>query len=463
MRPRVWNKSLDFGHQLFFLLILLILGIPLVGGSFKGTQPHFRSRVYRFNSLNSIKKTLYTDTVTTEHYNVTFNVNTNFNLNNGEMLIFNQCRSEFEVQINFYGNGSLLFVNSEFYYNLYDDFLDIVIMNCTVAFTKINGNCQALLTKSIFQHYLANDDTTTKLFHCNAQKIYAGYPDSTGFTGTMIKASSWAKIIMMGNESQLFVNLYTTGLAGIIWYIRNPWESENPQVPILDGNVSMDFYIEGFIRSENVTVQFYVDETLEQEFEVDSYNTWGNWYIESYLNITKYPVGNHTLKLFVNGSLTHNGVYLPLEFVNIHKISLPQIVYPNRRWEKLSGVVTVDWQTSLDSHNHDLSYSLYVQRLGYAWELLAKNLTFTTYEWDTSSFVYDMYILKVVTECSEGLLMESETSSVFTIENIGNGPPPSTEPSNIDILPEWTIRFGLFVSIVVILLSSSYYFAKKRR
>jgi hypothetical protein len=392
-----------------------------------------------------------------------------FSLNNGEMLIFKQCRSEFGVQIDFYGNGSLLVINSTFYYNLYNDFLDITITSSTVAFTEIKGNSRALLINSTFQHYLADGDTTSKLFHCNPRNLHTSYPDGSGYLLTMIKASGWAKIIMMGDESELFVNGFEAAWpAGIIWYIRNPWESEDPQVPILDGNVLMDFYVEGFnphstSHPDNVTVQLYVDDTVDQEFEVYSHNeTWQNWYIESHLDITTYPLGNHTLKLFVNGSLTHNWVYLPAEFVNIHQISLPQFVYPKTSWDTLSGTVNVVWQPSLDSHNHDLTYSLYVQRLGYSWQPIMENLTHTTFEWDTTPFVDDVYQLKVVVECTEGLIGESELSPLFTIKNVGNGATSSTTLAPPTPWPEWTIRFGLVLGILVVLFVSLY-FAKKRR
>jgi parallel beta-helix repeat protein len=104
--------------------------------------------------------------------------------------------------------------------------------------------------------------------------------------------------------------------------------------------------------------------------------------------------------------------------VSIHQfVTRPIILYPNGG-ETLNETVVIQWTAAVDSHSHTMVYSLYYSRdSGLTWRIIVSDLTGTSYEWDTSR-VGSSYtgLIKVVATCSEGLMSEDISDSIFILE-----------------------------------------------
>ena len=102
-----------------------------------------------------------------------------------------------------------------------------------------------------------------------------------------------------------------------------------------------------------------------------------------------------------------------------HTIAVPTIISPNGG-EVFSFRVFIGWEDSLDSWNHEVTYSVYYSSDGGgSWTLVDEMLNSTEYTW----FSYEVpdgsnYMVRVVATCSDGLSAEDASDGVFTIDNM---------------------------------------------
>jgi parallel beta-helix repeat protein len=152
--------------------------------------------------------------------------------------------------------------------------------------------------------------------------------------------------------------------------------------------------------------------TLKNIFE---YNYWNDWIVpDNDLNrIVDQPYS-------LDGPANNQDLYpLTVPYSQyVHKLTDPFIQYPNGG-ETLSDIITIQWTSSIDSWDHNVSYTLYYSKdNGTTWILLQADLTKTSYEWDTNTVADGTeFFIYVVTNCSEGLLSSDYSNSQFLIEN----------------------------------------------
>ncbi|MFX0124333.1 MAG: nitrous oxide reductase family maturation protein NosD, partial [Candidatus Hodarchaeota archaeon] len=105
------------------------------------------------------------------------------------------------------------------------------------------------------------------------------------------------------------------------------------------------------------------------------------------------------------------------ETMDMHLISRPRLLYPNGG-ETLSDTIIVQWARSTDFWGHTISYDLYYSvNNGETWNLMDSKISNLTYLWDTTTINDGIYLIKVVTICSEGLQVEDISDAPFTIHN----------------------------------------------
>ncbi|MHA1971558.1 MAG: NosD domain-containing protein [Candidatus Hodarchaeales archaeon] len=98
-----------------------------------------------------------------------------------------------------------------------------------------------------------------------------------------------------------------------------------------------------------------------------------------------------------------------------HFLTEPQITYPNSG-ETIRGNVTVVWLSSVDSLNHNITYTLVYQEINDStWLVLAENISTTSYTFDTLALSDGSYNLRVIAYCSNNL--SSFTDVAITIQN----------------------------------------------
>ena len=100
-----------------------------------------------------------------------------------------------------------------------------------------------------------------------------------------------------------------------------------------------------------------------------------------------------------------------------HTLSSPVVLTPTLD-EIINGTVMISWQLSNDSLNHTVSYTiLYSSDDGHTWKQLVKDLTNTSYMWDTT-LMEDGAIYKIKIISSDNLSLSNESiSETFSIRN----------------------------------------------
>ncbi|MHA2095932.1 MAG: right-handed parallel beta-helix repeat-containing protein [Candidatus Hodarchaeales archaeon] len=99
-----------------------------------------------------------------------------------------------------------------------------------------------------------------------------------------------------------------------------------------------------------------------------------------------------------------------------HLLHAPKILFPNGG-ETINGPVTIVWMAAVDSHMHQTTYDLLVSsEHDVNWLLLASNITFTTYVWNSSTVISGSnYVIKVIAYCNEGITSEDISDGTFRI------------------------------------------------
>ena len=162
-------------------------------------------------------------------------------------------------------------------------------------------------------------------------------------------------------------------------------------------------------------------------------------------NTTEYPNGNqYILKLYAEDGFGLNVTYYmsgTFTISNIiHELTPINFLFPIGG-ETLNGTITVEWENSSDSLGHTVYYSLYHSpNNGVTWNLLATNLTSTTYVWNTTT-VPDgtQNLLKVEAYDEYGLKVTAVTPQTFIINNTQSGStqtPTHTLSQSVIIYPQ---------------------------
>ncbi|MHA2226398.1 MAG: NosD domain-containing protein [Candidatus Hodarchaeales archaeon] len=83
-----------------------------------------------------------------------------------------------------------------------------------------------------------------------------------------------------------------------------------------------------------------------------------------------------------------------------YQLSVPTVIFPNGG-ERLSGIVTIQWTTSLDTWGHDSIYILsYSIDNGISWIILGADYAITTFDWDTTKIANGTnYLVRINASC----------------------------------------------------------------
>ena len=100
-----------------------------------------------------------------------------------------------------------------------------------------------------------------------------------------------------------------------------------------------------------------------------------------------------------------------------HVLSLPTVIYPNGG-ELINDSLTILWTEATDSYAHSVTYAIsYSFDAGSNWIELSSGETGTSYLWDTAIIPKGSnFLIKVIAECSEGLLSEDISDGAFTLQ-----------------------------------------------
>jgi parallel beta-helix repeat protein len=178
---------------------------------------------------------------------------------------------------------------------------------------------------------------------------------------------------------------------------------------------------------------------------------------------TVAPGTNYKLKILANdsqGLVAESNSTGAFALQNTaHTLSSPAVTYPNGG-EVLSETVTIQWNPAIDSWGNTVTYTIYYSsNNGQTWQLLARDLTATSYPWDTTTVSDgETYRIRVEVEESMGLTAEDTSDSSFSIQNNapttseGDSSAPeesdSDEPSSSNGLMSLLLAGGVLVGSV---------------
>ncbi|MHA2494717.1 MAG: right-handed parallel beta-helix repeat-containing protein [Candidatus Hodarchaeales archaeon] len=185
-----------------------------------------------------------------------------------------------------------------------------------------------------------------------------------------------------------------------------------------------------------------------------------NYTLES---TTVPPDTNYKLKILANDSQglvaesVSSGAFALA--ATAHTLSSPTVTYPNGG-EVLSETVTIQWNAAIDSWGNTVTYTIYYSpNNGQTYQLLVRDLTTTSYEWDTTAVSDgDRHRIRVEAEESMGLTAGDASDGSFSIQNgspitsEGDSSAPdqsdSDEPSNSNGLMSLVLAGGVLVGSI---------------
>jgi parallel beta-helix repeat protein len=292
-----------------------------------------------------------------------------------------------------------------------------VIQNNTVFNSSFNGFLLRYSNSStLIDNYVQNTD---------GEGIVIGYSENNTLIGnSMVNNSMTGCTIGYSSNTTFLSNNIRINLYGCyILSSTNISFSYN----IFENNTEYAIYLHSSEHSSLTRNDFHFNKptggsqsydtqtnpTLKNIFE---YNYWNDWIVpDNDLNRIVDQAYS------IDGSANNQDLYpLTVPYSQyVHKLTDPFVLYPNGG-ETLSDIITIQWTTSIDSWDHNVSYTLYYSKdNGTTWILLQAELTNTSYEWDTNTVADGTeYSIYIVANCSEGLISSDYSNSLFSIENL---------------------------------------------
>ncbi len=310
------------------------------------------------------------------------------------------------------------------YYGLYI----LSLNNCNISRNAIAHN------KNYGIHLNLVDSANISRNDFIKNNVYGSYQayDSKNNNFTLNYWEDWVESGIDSNGDGIFDDPYP--VAGS----SNNNDAHPVASPLYFKEPSLLFPVGGEILNKSVLIQWKVSQdawgqiiTYSLDYSPDNGSTWTN--LISGLTSTNY---NWNLTLVENGvnylvRVTANcsrGILIDAESETTftilnHQLTSPFILYPNGG-EILTGKITIDWETSDDSWDHNITYSVYYSpNNGIDWFLIAMNLNESNYAWETNLYSnLATYTIRVVSRCSDELIMEDSSDGPFSISN----PTPTT-------------------------------------
>ena len=228
-----------------------------------------------------------------------------------------------------------------------------------------------------------------------------GYSSNTTFLSNNICLNLYGCYILSSTNISFSYNLFENNTEYAI-YLHSTGYS------LLTRN---DFYF----NKQTGGSQCYDSQTNPTMKNIFEYNYWNDWIVPDNDSdrIVDQPYS-------IDGSANNQDLYpLTVPYSQyVHELTTPFILYPNGG-EILSDIITIQWTTSIDSWDHNVSYTLfYSEDGGTTWILLQTDLTDTSYDWDTNTVADGTnYLIYVVANCSEGLVSSDYSNGLISIEN----------------------------------------------
>lgn len=359
-----------------------------------------------------------------ELYNVTFRNNSSYAIEEGNLLICNQCQALNKSNITFTGNGTLLIKNSYLYYiKLWED-LEIKVINSTIEFTEIGGHSNALYQNVHCQQIFSEGNATIILIDskllANGDSPIPGSPSS----GVFFQAQDYSRIISAFDKKNWSGGLWGKPRAGIICWINGLSYNETDTCYYLRGKgehgelVKFAFYLESMSYSK---VYIFLDNVLDSMISIQK---WRGSYL---FNTSKYENRKYTLRIVINNSHAENSIRLEVN-IDDHLLTRPTILTPNGG-EILSGDAKIRWEPIICSAGHFVSYTISFSRnAGLSWWIEESGISDNMYVWDTSIRVDGSnYLIKVNASCTDDAWVVDTSDGIFQIQNT---PPPTITITN---------------------------------
>ncbi len=208
------------------------------------------------------------------------------------------------------------------------------------------------------------------------------------------------------------------------------------------------FYVEATSGNNTIKWNSFIDNNIggdSQAYDAASvnvlYNYWSDWTTpdDDYDQIVDIPYQ-------LEGPALNEDPF-PLTYPAVppvfHYITPLTVLYPNGG-EEVKESVVIQWSSCYDSEGHAINFSIYFSHnSGVDWERIVGNLTTTNYEWDTrSELATSNYRIRVVAECSDGLVVSDESDADFiliahVLSEFTITSPNSSGPFDTGIAIEW--------------------------
>ncbi|MHA1995995.1 MAG: NosD domain-containing protein [Candidatus Hodarchaeales archaeon] len=259
----------------------------------------------------------------------------------------------------------------------------------------------------------------------NLEGIGLHAAENSTLTGNHVYDNQFGIIVWeFSNSNQIANNLASFNSHGII--LKSNSNNNNISNNSIYYNDRLGLEIEQgisnyLVEGNNFIANNLGDDTPHQVSDDGSdsvfrYNYWDNWTTP---DVNDDGIVDNPYTIF--GTSNNQDSYPLTSFsqqTTFHALFLPTIIYPTSG-ERLKDTITIQWESSNDSLDHQITYSVYYSSdNGKNWILLVNGLTTSKYDWNTSTLVDgSIYLIKVVVVCSEDLIMVNISDGTLSIKN----------------------------------------------
>jgi parallel beta-helix repeat protein len=320
-------------------------------------------------------------------------------VNCSDISIINQAFSNLEVAVALDYCNRVVIQNNTVFNSSFNGFL----LRYSNSSTLIDNDVRNTDGEGIVLAYSENNTVIGNSIMNNSMTgCTIGYSSNTTFISNNIRINLYGCYILSSTNISLSYNIFENNTEHAIYL----FSSEHSLV------TRNEFYFNS-LTAGSQSYDSQTNPTLKNIFE---YNYWNDWIAPD--NDSNRIVDE---PYTIDGSASNQDLYpLTVPYSQyVHKLTDPVVLYPNGE-ETISDIVTIQWTSSNDSWDHNVSYTLYYSKdNGTTWILLQTELNETSYEWDTNTVAYGTnYLIKVNASCSEGLVAIDISDKVFTIQNV---------------------------------------------
>lgn len=307
----------------------------------------------------------------------------------------------------------------------------------------ITENCAGILLDEAANNTVLNNTLSE---NCYGIRLQGSETSTNLLINNTVNSNKYGLYIYTSTNTSIKYNIFfnSTYYGIMLWNSSNTLVHTNIFLDNHQYGLKLQLGVNNSIIKRNDFLGNNLGKTISQAIDDGSQNLFEYNYWSTWLSPDSDENGIVDEPLAIDG-MSGNSDQNPRIYVNSYHFLSPLTIISPNGGEVLNNTISIQWQQVNDSYNHSITYSIfYSHDNGISWNLLAENLSTTSYEWNTAEVSNgDDYLIKISVVCSEYQYIEKMSNETFNILNHILSEPTILSPKDGEViqdffLVEWT-------------------------